>query len=256
MAAGKIVWDQNNQKIFETGVDHGVLYDTLGTMASGEKRYSNGVFTNGVAWNGLTAVNENTDGGDATDLWADNIKYLSFTSAETFKPTIEAYTYPDEFNACDGNGTLTGLAGVYVGQQRRKKFGLSYRTKIGNADDPEAGYKLHLVYYCLAAPTDKNYETVNDSPDAITFSWECTTEGCPVVNDAGETLKDADGKEFKPVAHIVIDSTKVDATKLGDLEDALYGKAAEGSSAATEAYLPDPYEVFTTLGWTEPSTTL
>lgn len=215
-----IKWDATGARLYETGVDRGVLY-VQGTNGYGE----------GVAWNGLTSVSESPDGAEPTDLWADNIKYASMRSAETFGGTIEAYTYPEEFNECDGN--LTIATGVYAGQQGRKSFGLCYRTKLGNdVAGSDFGYKLHLVYGCTASPSEKSYETINDSPDAITFSWEFETT--PVNMTGG-----------KPTSVIVIDSTKVDATKLATLEGILYGSSAAGSTTAARLPLPD--EVKSTL---------
>lgn len=205
-----ITWDTTGTRLYETGVDHGVLYVQDG----------NG-YGEGVAWNGLTSISESPDGAEPTDLWADNIKYASMRSAETFGGTIEAYTYPDEFNQCDGN--LEMADGLYAGQQTRKSFGLCYRTKIGNdVDGSDHGYKLHLVYGCTASPSEKSYETVNDSPDAITFSWEFETT--PVNMTGG-----------KPTATLVIDSTKADSTKLAALEAKLYGS----TTAAARLPLPD-----------------
>jgi len=219
----RLVWDQTGQHFFETGVDQGVLFvydDTNNTYGAG------------VAWNGLTAVNENPTGADANALYADNIKYLNLFSAEEFGATIEAYTYPDEFAACNGEKELA--TGVVVGQQPRKTFGFSYRTKIGNdVAGSDLGYKIHLVYGAMASPSDKNYETINDNPDAITFSWEITTT--PI----------SAGEGFKPTAHIIVDSTKVDSTKLTAFENYLYG--SDGQSAAGSA-LPLPAKVIELLG--------
>lgn len=210
----KITWDDTGKRLYETGTDHGVLY-LLG---------EGGTYNTGVAWNGLTAVNESPSGAEATALYADNIKYLSLMSAEEFGGTIEAYTYPDEFNQCDGNAEPQ--EGVTIGQQDRAIFGLSYRTLIGNDVDGQGhGYKIHLVYGAQASPSEKAYATVNDSPEAVTFSWEFTTTP---VNVTG----------FKPTASLVIDSTKVDPTDLQTLETALYG----GDSAGTPK-LPLPNEV-------------
>lgn len=209
----KIVWDQNGERRYETGVDHGVLYPIQ----------SGNVYSVGVPWNGLTAITESPSGAEATPLYADNIKYLNLQSAEDFGCTIEAFTYPDEFMECDGTAEVT--PGMYVGQQNRKVFGLSYRTIVGNDTESNAyGYKIHLIYGCLATPSEKNYATVNDSPEAITFSWE--VKSTP-VNITG----------FKPTALITIDSTKVDAAKLQALEAILYG------SDDAEARLPMPDEV-------------
>ena len=209
----KLTWDNTGERIFETGVKQGVLYPIQ----------SDGKYTKGVAWNGLTAVTESPSGAEATALYADDIKYLNLLSNEEFGATIEAYTYPDEFAECDGSAELA--TGVMIGQQKRKIFGLCYRTTIGNdVEGNDYGYKLHLVYGCLAAPSEKGYSTINDNPDAITFSWEVTTTP---VNVEG----------FKPTSQITIDSTKADPTKLAALEAVLYG------GAETEAKLPLPDEV-------------
>lgn len=213
----KLTWDNTGERIFETGVKQGVLYPIQ----------SDGKYTKGVAWNGLTAVTESPSGAEATALYADDIKYLNLLSNEEFGATIEAYTYPDEFAECDGSAELA--PGVMIGQQKRKIFGLCYRTTIGNdVEGNDYGYKLHLVYGCLAAPSEKGYSTINDNPDAITFSWEVSTTP---VNVAG----------FKPTSQITIDSTKVDPAKLAALEAVLYG------GAETEAKLPLPDEVATLM---------
>ena len=213
----KLTWDNIGERLFETGVKQGVLYPIQ----------SDGKYTKGVAWNGLTAVTESPSGAEATPLYADDIKYLNLLSNEEFGATIEAYTYPDEFAECDGSAELA--TGVMIGQQKRKVFGLCYRTTIGNdVDGNDHGYKLHLIYGCLAAPSEKAYSTINDSPEAITFSWEVTTTP---VNVEG----------FKPTSQITIDSTKADPTKLAALEAVLYG------SAETEAKLPLPDEVATLM---------
>jgi len=212
----RITWDDVGERFYETGVSHGVFYP----------KTADGTYTPGVAWNGLTAVTESPSGAEATALWADNIKYLELRSAEEFGFTIEAYTYPDEFAACDGHSDLA--TGVRVGQQPRKPFGLCYRTEIGNdVEYEEHGYILHLVYGATVSPSEKAYQTINDSPEAITFSWEATTT--PIV---------AEGL-VKPVAEIEIDSTKVDSAKLKTFEDILYG------SAEAAARLPLPAEVKT-----------
>lgn len=213
----KITWDDTGKRLYETGVDHGVLYPIQ----------SDGNYSKGVAWNGLTGVTESPSGAEATPIYADNIKYLNLQSAEEFGATIEAYTYPDEFAECDGSATL--VTGVTAGQQNRKIFGLSYRTVIGNdVDANEHGYKLHLIYGCLASPSEKSYATINDSPEAITFSWEVSTTP---VNVNG----------YKPTACVVIDSTKADATKLAAFEAILYG------SEEVEPRLPLPDEVVTLM---------
>lgn len=210
-----IQWDAEGQRLYEVGVDRGVLYTKA---ASG--------YNNGVAWNGLTAVNENPSGGEPTALWADNTKYLNLLSTEEFGATIEAYTYPDEWSECDGS--KAAAPGVYVGQQTRKPFGFTYRTLIGNdTDSQDHGYKIHLIYNATAKPSSKNYETVNDSPSAITFSYEISTTPVSVTN-------------HKPTAHLIIDSTKVDSIKLTSFEQTLYGVAGTPGTAAT---LPSPDEV-------------
>lgn len=209
----KLVWDESGKRIYETGVQKGVLY----VQSEG------GAYPKGVAWNGLTAVTESPSGAEATPLYADDIKYLELRSAEEFGATIEAYTYPEEFEACDGSASLA--KGVTIGQQDRKPFGLCYRTVVGNDVQGNAhGYKLHLIYGAVAAPSEKAYATVNDSPEAVTFSWEITTTP---VEMAG----------FKPTASITIDSTKVNAEKLAALEAKLYG------DTSTEAQLPLPSEI-------------
>ena len=207
----KLKWDQTGERLYETGVSKGVLYPLV-----------SGAYPKGVAWNGLTAVNENPSGAEPTPLYADNIKYLNLMSAEEFGATIEAYMYPDEFSECNGEAELT--KGVAIGQQARKLFGLSYQTKIGSDQDNDLGYKIHLIYGALAAPSEKAYATVNDSPEAITFSWEISTTPVEVPG-------------FKPTASLVIDSTKVDPTKLAEFEKKLYG------DETTEATLPLPSEV-------------
>ena len=209
----KLVWDQTGERLYETGVKQGVLYP----QAAG------GTYPKGVAWNGLTNVTESPSGAEATPLYADDIKYLNLISTEELGGTIEAYTYPDEFAECDGSASLT--EGVYIGQQPRKTFGFCYRTTLGNdVSNNNYGYKLHLVYGALASPSEKAYATINDSPEAITFSWEFSTTP---VNVTG----------FKPTASITIDSTKVNAEKLAALEVILYG------DADNEARLPLPDEV-------------
>ena len=209
----KLVWDESGKRVYETGVRNGVLY----------VQDEQGAYTKGVAWNGLTAVTESPSGAEPTALYADDIKYLELFSAEEFGATIEAYTYPEEFEACDGSASLG--KGVTIGQQDRKAFGLCYRTVIGHdIKGNENGYKLHLIYGAKAKPSEKAYATVNDSPEAITFSWEVSTTP---VNVAG----------FKPTASITIDSTKIEANKLQQIEALLYG----GDS--TEPKLPLPDEI-------------
>lgn len=225
----KIVWDKTGERFYETGVKNGVLYPLS----------SNGTYPKGVAWNGLTAVTESPSGAEATALYADDIKYLNLISNEEFGATIEAYTYPDEFAECDGSATLA--KGVAIGQQTRKTFGLCYRTTLGNdSQGNDYGYKLHIIYGALAAPSEKAYATINDSPEAITFSWEVTTTPVSVDN-------------FKPTASLTIDSTKADPTKLAALEDILYGKDGTGDNqtGATEPRLPLPNEIATLMEVTE-----
>lgn len=223
----KLKWDQTGERLYETGVRNGVLYP-LG---------SNGTYPKGVAWNGLTAVTESPSGAEATPLYADDIKYLNLMSTEEFGATIEAYTYPDEFAECDGSAALA--TGVQIGQQARKTFGLCYRTALGNdVAGNDYGYKLHIIYGALAAPSEKAYATINDSPEAITFSWEVTTTP---VNVTG----------FKPTASITIDSTKANATKLAALEEILYGKDAASGGQAVEARLPLPDEIAQLMAVTE-----
>ena len=198
----KLVWDQAGQKFFETGVSNGVLY-----VSDGKGGYSTG-----IAWNGLTSVAENPSGAESNPVYADNIKYLNIISAEEFGATIEAYTYPDEFMECDGSAQV--VAGVNIGQQARKSFGISYRTRVGNdVSGDNLGYKIHVIYNCQAAPSGKTYSTVNESPEAITFSWEVTTTPVPVEG-------------FRPTATVVFDSTKIDAEKMAAVENALYGGAS------------------------------
>lgn len=223
----KLVWDAVGQKIYETGTKNGVLYLLDTTTAT---------YPEGVAWNGLTAVSESPSGAESNPLYADDIKYVDLRSAEEFGATIEAYTYPDEFAECDGSKELAD--GVLIGQQARRTFGLCYRTTIGNDTSGESyGYKLHLIYGATVSPSEKSYQTINDSPEAITFSWEMTTSPVPVTK-----IPNA-----KPTASIVIDSTKADADKLATLEAILYGTDAEGSNEGTTARLPLPDEVWTTM---------
>lgn len=208
----RIIWDQEGQRFYETGAKQGVLYVKDGAS-----------YKKGVPWNGLVGVTESPTGAEATPIYADDIKYLNLMSTEEFGATIEAYTYPDEFEQCDGTASLG--AGVTIGQQKRKQFGLSYRTTIGNDTDGDAyGYKIHIIYGALAAPSEKGYQTINDSPEAITFSWEVTTT--PVLVEG-----------MKPTASLVIDSTKISPEKLTLLENILYG------TANSEARLPLPDEI-------------
>lgn len=213
----KIVWDAIGERLYEVGVRNGVLYPIQ----------EDGKYSLGVPWNGLTAVTESPSGAEATPLYADDIKYLNLMSAEEFGATIEAYTYPAEFAACDGSATL--IEGATIGQQARTTFGLCYRTVLGNdVKNDNYGYKLHLIYGCLATPSEKSYSTINDSPEAITFSWEVASTP---VNVTG----------FQPTSVVIVDSTKVTEAGLKALEDALYGTEDK------EAYLPLPDEVKTLL---------
>lgn len=222
----RLTWDNTGERYYETGVKQGVLYPIQ----------TDGKYSVGVAWNGLTAVTESPSGAEATALYADDIKYLNLISTEEFGATIEAYTYPDEFAECDGSAVLAD--GIMLGQQKRKTFGLCYKTTVGNdVDGNDYGYKLHLIYGCLAAPSEKAYATINDSPEAITFSWEVSTTP---VNVAG----------FKPTSQITIDSTKIaegKKAKLTELEDILYGKdgTGDGQTGAVVAHLPLPDEIKT-----------
>ena len=214
----KIKWDETGKRLYETGVDRGVLY-VMG---------SDGSYGAGVPWNGLTAVNESPDGGEPNALWADNIKYANIMSAEEYKATIEAYIYPDEFAECDGSKEIA--TGVYIGQQTRKSFGFCYRTMIGNdTEGTKHGYKINIVYGATASPSSKDHNTINDSPDIGTFSYDIST--VPVEIEG-----------YDPSATIVIDSTKVDADKLKALEDVLYG------NASNDPRLPLPSEIVTIIG--------
>lgn len=217
-----LVWDTIGEHFYETGVDHAVLYPINKT----------GTYPKGVAWNGITAINESPSGAESNPQYADNIKYLDLTSAEEFGGTIEAFTYPTEFGECDGSAEAK--TGVILGQQARKMFGLSYRTKIGNdTEGQDHAYKLHLIYGAKVSPSDRGYNTVNDSPEAITFSWEFTTTPVQVA------AKGSDGKAYRPVSSITIDSRTADPTKLAELEKKLYG------DETGEAMLPSPDEVIT-----------
>ena len=209
----KLIWDEDTKRTYETGVSKGVLYPVQ----------DDGKYSLGVAWNGLTAVTESPSGAEATPMYADNIKYLNLISAEEFGATVEAYTYPQEFEACDGSAEIQ--PGICVGQQDRKKFGMAYRTVLGNNDKGNSyGYKLHLIYGATAAPSEKAYNTINDSPEAITFSWELSTTPVSVEN-------------MKPTASVTIDSTKVNPEKLKVLEGILYGSESE------DPRLPLPDEI-------------
>ena len=210
----KLLWDETGKRIYETGVDHCVLYT---------EDQSGALYKKATPWSGITSVSENPSGADAEALFADNMKYLNLMAAEDFGATIEAYTYPDEFAICDGTAEIE--TGIFIGQQTRKTFGLAYRTLLGNdVKNTEYGYKLHLIYGATASPSEKSYNTVNDSPEAITFSWEITTTAVTVTG-------------HKPTACLTIDSTKVAAAALKKIEDALFG------TETNEAYLPTPDEI-------------
>lgn len=218
-------WDKAGERLFETGVDRVVLYPIRDTITDPTDPYDEG-----VAWNGVTGISQSASGGEPTPLYADNGKYLSIMSAEEVNLSIEAYTYPEAFEECDGSREI--VTGAIIGQQPRKTFGLSYRTLIGNDQkQQDFGYKVHLVYGCLASPSDRSYATVNDSPEATSFSWSVTT-----------TPVEVNG--FKPTAIIIVDSTKTDAAKMSALNSLLYGTAGTNSVAAK---LPLPAEVITTL---------
>lgn len=220
----KLTWDDSGTRFYHTGVDHGVLY----------VQDDNGTYPKGVAWNGLTSVSSTPEGAEATDLWADNMKYASFRSAETFGGSIGAYTFPPEFYPCDGYASPTGLEGMYLGQQARKKFGFCYRTKVGNdiTGDASEDYVLHLVYGASVSPSEQTHETINDSPDAMEFSWDFDTT--PVaVNSAIASAK--------PTAYIELDSRKLGSAKMTAIENVLYG------SSTANARLPLPDEVATIL---------
>lgn len=215
----RLTWDNVGERLYETGVRNGVLYPIA----------ADGTYPQGYAWNGLTAVTESPSGAEATALYADDIKYLNLMSSEEFGATIEAYTYPDEFMECDGSASIA--TGVVIGQQNRKVFGLCYRTAIGNdTDGTDHGYKIHIIYGCQASPSEKAYNTIDDSPEAISFSWEVSTTPVPVTGN------------FKPTATVVIDSTVTPAAKMTALEDILYG--TENASAR----LPLPDEIATLVG--------
>ena len=217
-----ITWDETGEHFYETGVNHAVLFPYDKNAQDKTKAYANG-----VAWNGITSVQESPSGAEATALYADNIKYLNLISKEEFGATVEAYTYPDEFAVLDGSAEIA--TGVSIGQQSRGMFGLVYRTEIGNdVDGTDYGYKLHFIYGAKATPSEKQYQTINDSPEAITFSWTLNTTPVEVKN-------------MKPTASLVIDSTKVNSTKLKTLEDKIYG------TASTEPYMPLPDEIATTF---------
>ena len=214
----KIVWDKAGERFWETGVSKGVLFPMSAVP---------GTYDDGVAWNGLVNVTQSPTGAEASALYADNIKYLNLMSVEELEASIEAYTYPDEFGECDGSASIA--QGAKIGQQARKMFALAYQSKIGNDLNPELGYKIHIIYGCMAGPSEKSHDSVNDSPEAMTFSWDLTTTPVEVPG-------------FKPTASIEIDSTKTDPIKLATLEDILYGTDIEA------ARLPLPEEIITVLG--------
>ena len=226
----KIVWDETGKRYWETGVKNGVLYP----------QKADGTYDTGVAWNGLISISENPDGAEPNELWADNIKYAVLRSTETLSLTIEAYTYPDEFEPCDGMANVQAAPGVLIGQQARQSFGLCYRTEIGNDTSSKGDdhYKLHIIYGCTAQPSDKDYETINDNPDAITFSWDVDTLPAAVTG-------------MEPVSQIVVDSRRAEPEKLKALEDYLYGKNADSTASpaveASEPKLPTPNQVIKLL---------
>lgn len=222
----KIIWDKVGERLYETGCDHGVLY-----------KAEAGKYGAGVPWNGLTGVTESPSGAEASPIYADNIKYVNLVSNEDFGATVEAYMYPDEFAECDGSVEI--LPGVYAGQQSRKTFGLTYRTVLGNDEElNDHGYKLHLIYGCLAAPSEKGYSTINDSPEAATLSWEITTTPVAINTLIG-------GKKLKPTASLTFDSTKFSAKFMAQLEEILYGKdpTTTGGKDGVEPRLPLPDEI-------------
>ena len=221
-------WDQSGEKKYENGISKGVLY---------KKDSTSGKWI-GVAWNGLTGVTESPEGAEKTDLYADNIKYASMRSAETFGGTIEAYTYPEEFETCDGSASFGG-GKITVGQQNRETFRLCYRTEQGNDEDgANYGYKLHLVYGCTCSPSEKAYETVNDSPDAITFSWEFDTTPVDVTGHKQTSLLVIDSTKF---------TTQTEKAALAEIEEVLYGVVGSGGAADTPAELPDPDDILALL---------
>ena len=222
-----IEWDQTGQRLYETGVDRVVLYPIKDTITDQTDPYDNG-----VPWNGVTGISQSASGGEASPLWADNIKYLNLVSAEEASLSIEAYTYPEEFEECDGTREI--VAGAIVRQQPRKMFGICYRTLIGNDQkQTDFGYKLHFVYGCLASPSDRSYATVNDSPEAISFSWSVSTTPVDVTG-------------FKPTSILTVDSTKTPAAKMAALENIIYGTATSGSTTVAPK-LPLPDAIVTAL---------
>ena len=217
----KLLWDQTGEHFFETGIDHGILFPMV-----------NNAYPKGYAWNGLTGVTETPEGAEANAKYADNIKYLNLYSAETFKATVKCFTYPDEFGPCNGEASVGGLT---IGQQTRQAFGLAYRTIKGNDTlGNDLGYKWHLVYNCHATPSERDYQTVNDSPDAIEFSYEIETTPVALTSEIEE------GKTYKPTSLLVIDSTTADPTALATLNAALEGTDGSGGTTGTDSYLPLP----------------
>ena len=239
----RITWDGAGEKRYETGVDHCVLYPKQATAtAIPDISGATTPYSAGVAWNGITTISNTPSGAEPNDIYADNIKYASIRSAETFGGTVEAYTYPPEWAKCDGSATVAG--GLYVGQQARQAFGLSFRTAIGDDNDSSASadskYKLHLVYNATASPSESSFNTINDSPEAITFSWEFTT----IPESIGTIGEGTSAETFAPTAVLTIDSTKIaDTAKLTAFENILYGTNGEGSSTGTTAMLPLPKDV-------------
>lgn len=223
----KIEWDQTGERFYHNGVSNGVLFP----------QKADGTYDNGVAWNGLTGVDESPDGGDTNDLWADNIKYGSLRGAENFKGSISAYHYPDEFNACDGK--VVTPEGIVIGQQRREPFGFVYRTEIGNdtATGSDDGYIIHVVWNATVSPSDRSYETINDSPDAIEFSWDFETIPVPVTGITG----------VKHLSTMEFNSLKLTAAQMTALKNKLFGTNGEGSSTGTEPTLPDPDTLYSTV---------
>lgn len=229
----RLKWDQVGEKRYKTGVDHGVLY-----------LQKNGIYPKGVVWNGITTITESPSGAEDNALYADNIKYLNLKSVEEFGCSVECYTYPDEWNACNGIKEVT--PGVFIGQQKRDNFGLSYRTRLGNdTEGDDYGYELHLVYGCSSSPSETTNNTVNDSPEANTFSYEITTTPVQVE------MLDPDGNPYRPTASITIDSTRVSKEKMAAIENILYGAdsmtLADDDETSTDARLPLPDEIFSIL---------
>ena len=233
----KLIWDAVGERLYETGVDHGVLFVAKDTpAAAGTDDYGKGAgdYDVGVAWNGLTGVTESREGAEANAQYADNIKYLNLLSNEEFNGTIEAFTYPDAWEACDGSASPS--AGFILGQQKRKAFCFAYRTRVGNdTDESEHGYKIHIVYNAKAQPAERSYETINDSPEPMTFSWEFSTTPLEVGKIGDKT--------YRPVAHVELDSTKVDATKLAAIEAKLFG----GEGVADNPVVLYPSEIYALL---------